>query len=116
MKNKAKQPKLENPKGRGFGVRKYEKLLPPCDTLDEQRRKLRRFPSYGTDELLAASRARLAQNSTLDDVIALGLVDKSQNALLCDFVMYARTLLEEKWTDSTEDPDVELARGGPFCR
>ena len=42
----------------------------------------------------------------------LGLVDKSQNALLCDFVMYARTLLEEKWTDSTEDPDVELARGG----
>jgi hypothetical protein len=47
---------------------------------------------------------------------ALGLVDKSQNALLCDFVMYARTLLEEKWTDSTEDPDVELARGGPFCR
>jgi hypothetical protein len=71
MKNKAKKPKLENPKGRGFGVRKYEKLLPPCDTLDEQRRKLRRFPSYGTDELLAASRARLAQNSTLDDVIAL---------------------------------------------
>ena len=28
---------------------------------------------------------------------------KSQNALLCDFVMYARTLLEEKWTDSTEE-------------
>ena len=47
--------------------------------------------------------------------VVLGLVDKSQNALLCDFVMYARTLLEEKWTDSTEDPDVELARGGPFC-
>ena len=32
-------------------------------------------------------------------------MDKSQNALLCDFVMYARTLLKEKWTDSTEDPE-----------
>ena len=42
------------------------------------------------------------------DAPLLGL----QNALLCDFAMYARTLLEEKRTDSTEGPDVELARGG----
>jgi hypothetical protein len=45
--------------------------------------------------------------------VVLGPVDKSQNGLLCDFAMYARTLLEEKRT--TEGPDVELARGGPFC-